>query len=476
MKEKVLNKRCIKDSIIHMIGTIMILIVGIINPAHHFMSGILLGISAIALYLVYVFFVTDRNWLDIRAVFTGVWLGTLALAALRLTDYQEQWLFKSWVLLAISYLAFQLGASLGKENGAKVYKKSRDVLKKVKTGPFVFSVKENRLFAICIGVTLIGLTCFIINIAIKGFVPAFSDSMSAYVDFYTKFHVFSTAATAVSGLCYYVIHTQSLSIVKKSILWVCIFYLVILFPILTVSRGVFIVASVPLAVAIFYLHGKKLHVFILCICIIGGVYMMTSNLRGYTDEYLDMVFEPSDIVIGNEDELSTEGEMIEGNVTTFALSPKMSFLYSYLTVSHDNFNEAVQNSTQYTWGARQLGAFNVILNIEKWDEIVLEAENHVVRPHLPTVNMMGTFYYDFHEFGVIFCSFFWALVFGLVQGYYEKSGAIFSLLIHGFSMNAVALSFFSSWIESFELWMFCGLIMILSIVASVSIKKETKEV
>ena len=464
----------IKGCVCAIVGFVAIIVGGLINPYNHFLIGLLLIFVAVLLYFIIVLWAANRNWLDIRAMFTAVWLVTLGLASLRLTNYQEEWLFKTWILLAISYLLFQLGAALGINNGAKIYEKKEKILSKIKLKRVSFDTRENRLFAICVVITLIGLTCFVTNIIIKGFVPAFSDDIYAYVNFYTKFYIFAVAATSITGLCYYCIHTQQISIIKKCVLWLCIFYLLILFPVLVVSRGAFIVAAIPFAVTVFYLNKRKLFVFILCILIMGGVYLFTSNLRGYTDEQLGNLFEPSDIVIGGNEteETETPGEEEEGGEShiTFSLSPKAAFLYGYLTVSHDNFNEAIKYTEGYTWGARQMAAFNVILRIPIINDIIENGEFYMVRPHLNTVNMMGLFYYDFHEWGIVLCAFFWALLFGLAQGYYEKSRSIYSLLIHGFSMNAVMLSFFSTWIDSFQLWMFCGVVLIVSIASSVTLR------
>ena len=476
MLSKVDKNFDLKNCLWAVIGTLAIIIGGAINPYNRFLTGIILIVTALILYFLMVFSVAKRNWLDLRAVFTGVWLVTIGLASFRLTNYQEQWLWKTWVLLAIAYLVFQLGASLGVNNGGKIFEIKNTLASRLKLRKITLKAKEDRLFAICVVVTLIGLTCFIINVAIKGFIPAFSDDLYAYVNFYTKFHLFAVAATAVSGLCYYCIHTQAISFAKKMILWVCIFYLVFVFPILIVSRGVFIVAALPLAITVFYLNKRKLHVFILCIVIMGAVYLLTSNLRGYTDEQLGDLFEPSDIVVDEDIDVDEE-EGENSNPNSFALSPKAAFLYGYLTVSHDNFNEAIEHTKGYTWGARQVEAFNVILRIPAITETVENGEFYKVRPYLNTVNMMGLFYYDFHELGIIVCGFLWALLFGLVQGYYEQSRSIYSLLVHGFSMNAVVLSFFSSWVNSFELWMFCGVILIISIIISInSASKKSTEI
>ena len=452
-----------KSIIITLLGVVAILCGLFTNSENRFFIGAILILVAFVLYFVSVYLIAERNWLDVRAVFTGVWLATLGLAALRLNDYQEQWERKTWILLAVAYLVYQIGATIGVMNGDRLFATLKNISGKVQLKRISFEMNENRLFPICITITLIGMACFGANVAIKGYVPAFSSSTTAYVDFYTKFHLFAVASTAVSGLCYYCIKTQPISLIKKIILWACIFYLIVLFPTLVVSRGVFIVAALSLSTTIFYLNKRKLTVFILCLIAMAGIYLFTSNLRGYSDEYLDTYFEPSDVEVEN---LDGEGGF------QFSLPPKLSFLYGYFTVSHDNFNEAIQNLEGYTWGARQFYPFNVILRIQSISDVRANGEWHQVRPHLNTVNMIGVFYYDFHELGVVICTLLWALIFGLMQSFHMKAKGPFSLFVLGFAMNPVALCFFASWVDLFELWMFWGVVLIIAIVACLKVNSK----
>lgn len=452
-----------KSMMIALLGVVTILCGLLINSKNRFYIGAMIILVAFVLYFVSVYSIAKRNWLDVRAVFTGVWLSTLGLAALRLNDYQEQWKRNTWILLSLAYMVYQIGATIGIMNGERLFANLKKVSSKIQSKRISYEMQENRLFPICIIITLIGVVCFGINVAIKGYIPAFSSSTTAYVDFYTKFHLFAVASTAVSGLCYYCIKTQPLSMIKRVILWACIFYLVVLFPTLVISRGVFIVAALSLSTTIFYLNKQKLYVFVLCLIAMAGVYLFTSNLRGYSDEYLDTYFEPSDIEIETPDG--------EGGVQ-FSLPPKLSFLYGYFTVSHDNFNEAVQHLEGYTWGARQFYPFNVILNIQSISDMRADGEWYQVRPHLNTVNMIGVFYYDFHELGIVICTLLWALVFGLMQSFYMKSKGPFSLFILGYAMNPVALCFFASWVDTFELWMFWGTILIMGVMASLKVRPK----
>ena len=138
---------------------------------HNFLLSFLLILCALGLYLLQVFFVAERNWLDFRPVFSLVWLGTIGLAAMRLTEYQTVWVNKTWILNALAYLLLQFGVTVGLRLAPAISDKIVSCAKKLKVGRMYLKMHPNRLFWICIISTLISLTCFCINIAIKGFIP-----------------------------------------------------------------------------------------------------------------------------------------------------------------------------------------------------------------------------------------------------------------------------------------------------------------
>lgn len=473
----------------------------LLNPVNHYLSSLLLIVSAVVLYFLIVLRPAEKNWMDIRAVFTGVWLGTIGLATLRLTEYQEPWQAKTWWALALAYLAFQFGTTLGIRLGHKYYPAAARKLKDAKIGRLRLQFRENRLFAICVITTLIGIACFSINIAVKGFVPCFSDDFNAYRDFYTRFHVFSVASTGASGLCYYCIHTQKLPIWKKLILLLCIFYLVFLFPIAVVSRGVFVVAALSLTTTIFYLNKRKFTALVVSLGIILGVYWFSSYLRNYTDQQLDVFFEPAQITVSTEPatqptqpatqpttQPTTQPQEITEPTTLppaptepqpeptggFRLSPKAAFLYSYLTVSHDNLNEAVKYAKTRTWGIRQMEPFNVILRSSWIKDKIEQAEYYQVNPYLNTTNLIGDFYYDFGLWGVVLCMLLWAVLYGIIQSVYVRGEGPFALLALGNTMSPVALGFFSRWMSLFSFWLFWGVALLFALAACITLDKKKR--
>lgn len=485
-----------RSIIVYLALSIIIQIVAIvIYPVNHYVTGLILILKAVVLYFYIVAKVANWNWLDIRAVFSGVWFLTIGLASLRLTDYQKEWEVITWICLELAYVCIQVGATYGNLFSEWLLCKAIELNNKNKK--FYFKFAPRRLFVACIVITLIGITCFIINIMIRGYVPFFTTDDAAYVNFYTKFHVFSVAATMVSGPCYYCIKTMSLKKSQKVVLWICILYATILFPTLVVSRGAFLTSALSLATAIFYLNKKKLWVLIASVVAIFGIYLLLSQARGYTNDQLLVFFEPSKIVLNNEKdtqkqdetEYETESEMEtevdstetvdnntvnEGEENTFVLPGSVVFVYSYLTVSHDNFNEAFINNVQFSFGGKQLQPFNVILRSSIIEDMTKGQIIYTVRPHLNTVNLIGHFYYDFGIPGIAILCFAWGMIFMTIQSLYEKTKGAFSLWALGNTMSPIVLCFFTPWLTIFSHWMHWGLAFITWIVVEIHIKRSDR--
>ncbi len=470
MKQDNTKKDIITLGLCTLVGALSLLIDVLFPSINHYINGLIIILCAVLIYFAIVFGAAQRNWLDIRALFSGVWLGTIGLASLRLADYQEPWQDMTWVVLAVAFVAFIVSSSLGIAWGHRIYKGIEHRFQKIQVGRIRFKLQENRLFLICIITTMIGLACFIINVLIRGYIPCFSDSTTAYIDFYTKFHIFSTAATGVSGLCFYCIRTQPLKLWKKIVLGLCIFYLVFAFPIMVVSRGIFMVAALSLIASVFYTCGKRFWALVMSIVVVMGVYLFTSNLRNYTDQQLSTIFQPSEITRpvdpDNPDDPDFDSDAF---FSSFQLSPRMAFLYGYVTVSHDNLNEAVQNTQNYTWGLRQLVPINVILQNDWIAQQNADAEYYTVSPNLLTTNLIGDFYYDFGLIGVLFFMLLWSFVFGAIQSTYETKTGPFSLLALGNTLTPVVLCFFDSWLSVFNFWMFWGVALLLAIAACLTI-------
>lgn len=440
-----------------------------LNPSHHYISALLLIVCAFGSYFYMAMACCGRNWFDIRPVFSAVWLLTIGLAALRLTDYQQQWLPKTWYCVALAYGMFFVGAELGAVLGKKVFAWLKGLSGK-KLGKLVFALREERLFWICLTVSVLGLCCFVANVLIKGYVPFFASANNSYATFYTKFYLFAVAACMISGLCYYTLKTQKLAAWQRIAMYLCIIYSTFVFPTLIVSRGTLVTSALSLTTAVFYLNKRRLPVLAACVAVIVVFYGIGSMARGYSDAQLDAFFEPSKVTVSKPGS-SKPNTGNESNGTTIKLPSKVAFVYTYLTVSHDNFNEAVENTERFTCGARQLTPFNVILRIPAINDAAA-GEYYTVRPHLTTVSLIGNAYYDFGLWGVGVMMLLWAILFGAIQQCFFVGNGPFAMLTLGNTMTPVALCFFDPWMSNFSHWMHWGLILILWLIASISVERK----
>ena len=247
---------------------------GISFKAHLLVSSLFL-IGAAGLYFFIVYCVDDGNVLSVKALFTAMWLATIGLANAKLLDYQKEWSVETWLILGGAYVAFHAGALIGGQWSDRLlepFQKHTRIGKRIH-----ISFDSNRLFGICLGVSLFGIACFCANVLIRGYIPFFvSDDYLAYYSFYTRFYVLVVASTAVSGLCYYTIKTQPISRLKKAILYVCIALEVFIIPMLMVSRGNQMIAMLSLMVSVVALNRKKLLTFILCMAVAFGFYQVGS--------------------------------------------------------------------------------------------------------------------------------------------------------------------------------------------------------
>lgn len=461
-----------------LVGTIALGLCAAISPINHYACALMLVLCAAFLYLYTAFIPAKRNWWDIRALFSAIWLFTIGLACLRLTDYQRPWEEATWLLLAAGYGMFYLGATLGMHLGKKCYDRCKTGISIKKIS---FRLQGQRLFWICFGVTLFCMACFAANIALRGYIPYFARSGDTYVGFYSKFYIFCTAGTGISGLSYYTLKTQKLSAWQKIFLWFSIVYSTFLYPMLVVSRGMFLTAALSLTTVVFYLNKRRFLLLVMSIAVIGAFYMEGTKARGYSEDQLNAFFEPSVITPGNENNTDAtdstkppEEPPVEppSENTGFQLSGSAAFIYSYLTVSHDNFNEAVRTVDTYTYGLRQLLPFNVILRIDAVDARVEEVGHNFVRPHLNTTNLIGEAYYDFGAIGVILLMLLWAIAFGMIQSIALESSGPFGLMALGNTITPVALCFFESWMSIFSHWMHWGFVLALFLFATVTKQNE----
>lgn len=464
----------------------------------------------------------ERSFLNMKGVFTIAWVSTIGLAQFMLNAYQEPWESFTWVCVCSAHVAFLIANDFAHRLFPALEQKFN--LNKLNNSkfPFRYQRKDSRLFWIALITACIGIVLFIINVVIKGYIPltAIKDNHQAYVEFYTRLHIFVVASMVSGGLAYYCLKKCVLSATKKV---VCVFIIVILvfiIPILLVQRGTFIIMALILTTVIFLANKKRRFILLLaCLIVMVGIYQLGTGLRGYSDDDLKYTYQVEREEIeqqvqttGQEDETTQdqaqpieaqeEGGSIDAQeqpaqepqtenlkekdnaemgtekpaeIIEIELSPKQAYLFGYLSLSHDNFNCAVREKTENTWGVLQLIPFNVILRNDALTQALGNVELHLVHPDLNTNNLIGFAYYDFGIIGVVIMMLIWSFGFGIVEAFERKYKGPFISLIYGVCLIPVALCFFNAWMSYFTTWLLWGTVLIMFAIASFTGKKSKKQ-
>lgn len=452
-------------------------------------TGIFMIAAGAAGYIYFVFSGQEkRNFLKMTAVFTFAWVVTIGIAQMRLNpSYQRTWQLVSWIGLALAHLTFLIANDWA--HRVFPWFERRFSFKKLNDNrfPLHYERRDNRLFWIAVVTALIGVAFFVANILIKGYVPFFASAQNdrAYVEFYTRLHIFVVASMVSGGLAYYCLRKCKLNLVQKIICVLITFVMIFAIPILLVQRGTFIAVALILTTVIYLCSKKRRFILLLaCLVLMLGVYQLGTSLRSYTEGQLVYLFQ-TDNVETDKDKKDTEKKDTEkkdaekkntykkpAEMIKIELSPGQAYFYAYMSVSHDNFNQAVQGKKENSWGLLQLIPFNVVLRIDAIDEKLAEIKIPQVTTYLNTYNLIGYAYHDFGLIGVVGLMLLWSFGFGLVEAFERRYKGPFISLAYGVTMLPVALCFFNAWMSYFTTWLLWGTVLLMFIAASFTRKKH----
>ncbi|CVH75936.1 hypothetical protein BN3662_01265 [Clostridiales bacterium CHKCI006] len=164
-----------------------------------------------------------------------------------------------------------------------------------------------------------------------------------------------------------------------------------------------------------------------------------ANNPSTSDETIELINDNTYVVNYNGGKLSD---------LDIKIPQRILFLYSYLTVSHDNFDLAVKYSNHDTFGLRCLSGFDFLLK-RIWADYDGNFDFYQVQSNLNTVNILGMPYYDLKIIGVIIYMCVLAFVCRLVESCYLKTKNLFLLLLLAQMFYCIVLSFFSNYTSQF---------------------------
>ena len=493
--------------------SLLIFTIPMLNSISYTLGSIfLLFISLVSYVLIAKM---NKNYASLGALFALVFFSTVALSNLKLMDYQREWSMLTWFVIFIGFFLFELIYELSIKFDTK---KIENYLIKDKQK----YISNKQMFIICAVMFFLSILGYIITALQCGFIPFFvTDNINAYSEFYTKFLLLSHLCIINIPLSAYLFYKEDSRSIKI-ILIIYIFIQTFVLPILAVNRGIFLIGAITLSCTLFYLYNQRLSILIICLTLSFIGYEIGSIGRHYSNELLSTSFNqasvetnettensdtlPSDNLIQEEanasdnnleneklptNDVDANQEKINPSITTtkipssnetielmgtntfvvnyngeklsdlnIQIPQRMLFLYSYLTVSHDNFDLAVKYSDQNTFGLRCLSGFDFLLK-RIWPGYDNNFDFYQVQFNLNTVNILGTPYYDLKIVGIIIYISLLAFICRIIESLYLKTKNIFSLLLLAQMFYCITLSFFSNYTSQFIF--VCSLVSIFSL-------------
>ncbi|WP_027622337.1 O-antigen polymerase [Acetivibrio clariflavus] len=407
----------------------MYLISAIIYYYNNIIAGMLLIFTAVFIFVIN--YKQNKTIADIYLLFWSSWLGTLGLAMLRLLRYQQQWKVEFFLITYIGLMSMIIGTFIGKS-----FKLRNKIIK----NNFKLSY-----YTVIFG-TAIAILMSILSYLRTGIIPILSDKLTAYHDHYTRFYVIQVGMMPLGGIAYYVLRSFNLKRHQKLIMYLAMFIHLFVFPIIYVARGTFVICIFyVLPILYYYTKNKKRFLRIGVVVFLILLLVITSS-RNYSNEQVEFFFQPKEVSILN---------------FNFKLSNNLVMVYSYLTISHDNFNYNIDRIDSFSYGGRMLEPFEVILRTDFFNKLRLDNKLENISFGLNTHNMMGIIYYDFGILGIIAVLFIYGFIFGIIEKTFRYSINPYISLIYGGVLIVVSLGFFTAWTTQFTLWMWWGLSCIL---------------
>lgn len=388
--------------------------------SYHILGGILMILAALAVYLLRL--KETGSLVDLFGLFTLSWIGGQGLACFQLSHLQKDWAAATWLCFLLAYVGVYLG--LAWKNPHKNKLAGRETMKDRETA---------KRLLVCIGLLAAGsVACFLVEAAVCGFIPFFSDKPHAYSTFHVSgVHYFTISCILIPAVTviYSKVETE-----HKKLRWIFLAVCnvtAVAIPVLCVSRFQLLFA-VGFAVITYLMLYRKitLKMILIMIIILIPVYVLLTVARNHDVAYLNGIF-----------------EMKNRATPIFITQP-----YIYVVNNFENFNCMVEQLTVHSWGLKMLFPVFALTGLKFVFPQLVNWPAFITKTELTTLTMFYDSYYDFGIAGV----FFLAVVIGLavrklMKWVRVKENPVI-YLFYGQMAIYMGLSFFTTWFSVPTTW------------------------
>lgn len=449
----------------------------ILSHTNNFMAFFWMLFTCIGFFLYYA--ITNHNLLDLRAIFFGSITGSVALCQLRLSQIQEIWEIKTWVLLGLALCFFAMGYSVANMLRIKNPECEDKLEEKKDHKKIKFGFEPKKVYYATIFLAVMPIVLFCIQVAIKGFIPIFVQRYDAYTLFYTRLSIFINLVIFSAPLAFWCLKNIKLKLGQRILMYAILLLPTIIFQ-LMVQRGLFVWSVCFLLVVVYFQSKRKvLGVFFIIVLMIFGI-VFSSAMRAIPADAMREIWKMDEMITLNPDK-DSEGnnDGADGNIQKnpsitikipdFAYAP-----YYYIVSGMENFNHMVVNLENNSWGLRQFAPFTVILRFPQLKNLIASYPDFRILPN-STNCLISDFYYDFGTIGVIVETFLLGILCAIIQFFVKRKNDFFAMLEYGVLVAVLLTAFFAAWISVFGTWLFAGTAFLIFLYTYFSLTKSKRK-
>jgi cytochrome c biogenesis protein CcdA len=364
----------------------------------YYISGLLLLLEAIYLYLHWVR--ESQNIAELRAVFTLAWVGGQGVACLRLSRFQSDWNYVTWLCFFLIYIGFGIGYEWGRKYDPDEKKE-----------PVRNSLQAERLFLCIVGLALVSALSFGFRKSGLGGISGSCVLIPAITILYGK-----VSEKKGGG--------EKAALVLANLTAAAI-------PILRMSRfHIFFVVCFTMVTYIMVNRRMRIRTMAGIVLALLPVYVALTVFRYHDVTYLNNVF-----------------DMKYGNMPIFLTQP-----YVYVANNFENFNCMVEQLVKHTWGMRMLSPLFALTGLKCVFPRLTPSVIFLTKPELTSLTMFYDAYYDFGIIGV----FLFAALVGTAAKWMmrivKKNNNPVAYLFYGQFAVYLGLSFFNTWFSNPIIW------------------------
>lgn len=421
---------------------------------HYYLSGLALMIAAVVLYLND--YLRSKNLIHLRGLFSLSWVGGQALACLKLSNLQTNWMTKTWLCFALAFMGFWIVF----EVLTNIYGSGHDAYGRWRS----FSGNPKPVFHMICALSVASLAGFVREAAVLGYIPLLLRGVPhAYSEFHlTGVHYITVSCVLVPALSVLFFHMERGRWKDKALAAIILMNVIsLLIPILCVSRFQFVFA-VLLAVFTYISLQKSFSPLYLAGAVAAAipVYLVLTVARSHNVEYLMGIF-----------------EMKWDRMPVFIAQP-----YIYIANNYDNFNCMVSvfsnpdgvmgEVLKHSFGMKGLFPLWALTGLKFFFPQLVDYPNFIVKKELTTVTMFYNAFYDFGVIGVFLFSCLLGLAAYLLVVKLRELRNPLGYLLYAQIALYLTLSFFTTWFSDTTTWFYLILTAIMMVYYHINAHKR----